>query len=308
MNLNFKRVEASDLVKLEPYFCRRPNKTCDSVFLDSFLWREYYHVRLAVSDGKAIQWLMEEDGVPHSAMPICAEEDLEHYFYEMVSYFNEVLNQPFKIYLADEEAVEALHLKESKDFEVAEQEDLKDYLYWGEALRTLSGKKLRKKKNHLNAFLREYEGRYEYRRLCCTDRDDVWRFLSKWRDAKGDEVEQHLDYEVNGIHEILRNCSELNIRMAGVYIDGQLEAFTIGSFNPLENMAIIHIEKANAEIRGLYQFINQQFLLHEFPDVKLVNREDDLGQEGLRKAKMSYEPCGFARKYLITQKNFVPRR
>ena len=52
--------------------------------------------------------------------------------------------------------------------------------------------------------------------------------------------------------------------------------------------------------------INQQFLIHEFPDVKLVNREDDLGQEGLRRAKMSYNPCGFARKYLIEQKNFVP--
>lgn len=306
MSLEFKSVEASDLVRLEPFFCRRPNKTCDSVFLDSFLWREYYHVRFAISDGKAIQWLMEEDGVPHSAMPICDEENLAHYFYEMVDYFNQILKQPFKIYLADEEAVEYLHLRESDDFEVIEQDDLKDYLYFGDALRSLSGKKLHKKKNHLNAFLKEYEGRFEYRRLCCLDRDDVWKFLDKWREAKGDNVEQHLDYEVTGIHEILKNCSQLNIRMAGVYIDGQLEAFTIGSYNPLEHMAIIHIEKANAEIRGLYQFINQQFLIHEFPDAELVNREDDLGQEGLRKAKLSYNPCGYARKYLIRQKNFKP--
>ena len=63
--------------------------------------------------------------------------------------------------------------------------------------------------------------------------------------AKGDEVEQHLDYEVEGIHEILRQCLELDIRMSGVYIDGKLEAFTIGSYNPTENMAVIHIEKAN---------------------------------------------------------------
>ena len=214
--------------------------------------------------------------------------------------------QAFHKNLTAEEAVDYLKLRESEDFTVTEQEDLKDYLYDGEALRRLSGKKLHKKKNHLNAFLKEYEGRYEYRRLCCSDRGDVWTFLDKWREQKGDDVEDHLDYEVAGIHEILKNCSFLNVRMSGVYIDGQLEAFTIGSYNPLEDMAIIHIEKANPEIRGLYQFINQQFLIHEFPDVKLVNREDDLGQEGLRRAKMSYNPCGFARKYLIEQKNFVP--
>ena len=304
MEIPFKPIEAEDIKDLTPLFCQRPNKTCDSVALDSFLWRRYYHVQFAVRDGKAIQWLMEENGVKHSAMPMCREEDLPKYFYEMVEYFNQVLKQPFKIYLADEEAVEYLKLRESDDFVVTEQEDLKDYLYDGESLRKLSGKKLHKKKNHLNAFLKEYEGRYEFRRLCCSDRGDVWQFLDKWREQKGDEVEQHLDFEVEGIHEILKNCSYLNVRMYGVYIDDQLEAFTIGSYNPLEDMAIIHIEKANPEIRGLYQFINQQFLLAEFPEVKLVNREDDLGQEGLRKAKMSYNPCGFARKYLIEQKNF----
>lgn len=306
MELHFKPVEASDFNVLTGFFCQRPNKTCDSVFLDSFLWREYYKVQFAVSDGKAIQWLMEEDGVKHSAMPICKEEDLEHYFYEMVDYFNQVLHLPFKIYLADEEAVEQLHLRESPEFDVIEQPDLKDYLYDGDSLRNLSGKKLHKKKNHLNAFLRDYEGRYEYRRLCCSDRDAVWKFLDHWREQKGDEAEDHLDYEVAGIHEILKNCSRLPVRMAGVFIDGKLEAFTIGSYNPYEDMAIIHIEKANPEIRGLYQYINQQFLVNEFPDVKLINREDDLGQEGLRKAKMSYNPCGFARKYQILQKNFKP--
>lgn len=304
MNLNFKRIEAEDMAALSPFFGRRPNKTCDSVPLDSFIWRDYYNVRFAVSDDSAVQWLMEEDGVVHSAMPVCREEDLPHYFYEMVAYFNNVLHRPFKINLADEEAVEYLHLKDSPDFEVVEQEDLKDYLYDGNALRTLAGKKLHKKKNHLNAFLKEYEGRYDFHRLCCSDRDQVWRFLDKWRENKGDEVELHLDYEVAGIHEILKHCSYLDVRMSGVSIDGHLEAFTIGSYNARENMAIIHIEKANQKVRGLYQFINQQFLLHEFPEAALVNREDDLGQEGLRKAKQSYNPVGYARKYLVRQINF----
>jgi hypothetical protein len=302
MNLNFKPVEAEDLEELNPFFCKRPNKTCDSVFLDSFIWREYYNVRYAVSDNKAILWLMDLDGKTGSAMPICSEEDLEYYFWKLVEYFNTELKAPLYINLADEEAVEQLGLKNMPDkFKITEQVDLKDYLYDGNAMRTLSGKKLHKKKNHLNAFKREYEGRYEYRRLCCSDRGDVWKFLERWREEKGEEVEEHLDYEVRGIHEILKNCSLLNVRMSGVYIDGHLEAFTIGSYNPLEQMAVIHIEKANPEIRGLYQFINQQFLIEEFPEAVLINREDDLGLEGLRKAKLSYNPIDYARKYQVEQ-------
>ena len=81
MDLNFKRIQADDIEALSPFFCRRPNKTCDSVALDSFLWRDYYNVQFAVSGGKAVQWLMEEDGVKHSAMPMCEEQDLPHYFY-----------------------------------------------------------------------------------------------------------------------------------------------------------------------------------------------------------------------------------
>ena len=260
MSLEFKPIEATDLIKITPFVGLRPNKACDSVALDSFLWREYYHVQFAISGGKAVQWLMELDGEPYSAMPLCRQEDLESSFCEIVDYFNQVLKKPLRIYLADEEAVQYLNLDPAR-FEVKEQEDLKDYLYDGEALRTLAGKKLHKKKNNYNAFVKAYEGRIEYRKLCCSDREDVWKFLDFWRQQKGDDVEEHLDYEVRGIHDILKNCSEMAVEMGGVYVDGRMEAFTIGSFNPLENMAVIHIEKANPEMRGLYQYINREFLV-----------------------------------------------
>ena len=303
MSLEFKPIEATDLIKITPFVGLRPNKACDSVALDSFLWREYYHVQFAISGDKAVQWLMELDGEPYSAMPLCRQEDLESSFCEIVDYFNQVLKKPLRIYLADEEAVQYLNLDPAR-FEVKEQEDLKDYLYDGEALRTLAGKKLHKKKNNYNAFVKAYEGRIEYRKLCCSDREDVWKFLDFWRQQKGDDVEEHLDYEVRGIHDILKNCSEMAVEMGGVYVDGRMEAFTIGSLNPLENMAVIHIEKTNPEMRGLYQYINREFLVHAFPDVALVNREDDMGLEGLRKAKMSYNPIAFARKYSVTQIDF----
>lgn len=71
-DLDFKPVEAEDIDRLTPLFCRRPNKTCDSVFLDSFIWSKLYGVQFAVSDGKAIQWLMENDGVAGTAHALSA--------------------------------------------------------------------------------------------------------------------------------------------------------------------------------------------------------------------------------------------
>lgn len=300
MNLQFKDIETDDIEIMTPFYMMRKNRTCDSVFLESFIWKDFYKVRYAIWEGKAILWLMEYGGNVFSAMPLCREEDLPDAFKALETYFNEELGYPLVINLADEYAVQYLNLPES-EYYVEEQVDSKDYLYDGNAMRTLAGKKLHKKKNHVNAFMRDYGNRAEYRALCCSDSHTVWEFLDKWREKKGDEVEEHLDYEVRGIHDILKNCSSLNIRMGGVFIDGQMEAFTMGSYNPIENMAVIHIEKANPDIRGLYQYINQQFLLAEFPDVDWVNREDDMGLEGLRAAKMSYNPTDFARKYLVQQ-------
>lgn len=303
MNLEFKPISAKDIDRLTPFYMMRRNKTCDSVFLESFLWREYYNVRYAIWEDRALLWLMEYKGRVFSAMPLCREEDLKEAFHVLEQYFNEELGYPLVINLADEEAVKCLNLS-PEHYLVKEEEGAADYIYSAEALKTLSGKKLHKKKNHLNAFKRNYEGRYEYRTLTCDYIQDVWKFLDRWREKKGEDVEEHLDFEVRGIHEILRNCCSLNIRMGGIYVDGELEAFSIGSYNPLERMAVIHIEKANPEMRGLYQLINQQFLLEEFPGIELVNREDDLGLEGLRKAKMSYCPIDFAKKYLVQQISF----
>ncbi len=87
--------------------------------------------------------------------------------------------------------------------------------------------------------------------------------------------------------------------MGGVRIDGELKAYTIGSYIPSIQCAIVHIEKADVNYKGLYNYINQQFIIHEFPDAVVVNREDDLGQENLRQAKLSYRPVRLEEKYTI---------
>lgn len=301
MDWNFKKIDADDIGILTPYFGLRSNLTCDSVFLDSYLWRDYYHVEYCIRDGRAVEWKMAMDGEVFSAVPLCRKEDLEYYFNDIKKYFNEVLGKKLSIYLADEASLDILKL-DAGEYMIEEQADAADYLYDAEALRTLAGKKYHKKKNHINAFLKEYNDRYEYRPLCCSDRKDVFEFLDWWRSMKKEDDAVSLNFEAEGIHNILNNCSELRAKMGGIYIDDRLEAFTIGSYNSVDKMAIIHIEKANPEIRGLYPFINQQFLVHEFPDAVIVNREDDVGLEALRKAKQSYHPIGFARKYHVTER------
>lgn len=304
----FRKLTVEDLAPFAKFYNLRPNLTADSVPLESFLWKNYYSAKVAevFRDGEEIGllWLYELAGEPFAAMPLCSPSDLPLCFGEIQTYFNEVLKKPLLIKLADEGALEILNLN-PEQYLVREEEDMKDYLYDGESLRTLSGRKLHKKKNHYNSFLKNYEGRWMYRALTTEDRGSVYRCLEAWRENKGEEVEHHMDPEVEGIHDILNNLGRLEVKMGGIFIDGEMQAFTMGSLNRAENMAVIHIEKANPEIDGLYQVINREFLNGAFPEVKLVNREDDLGLPGLRQSKLSYNPCGYARKYLVYQKNFA---
>lgn len=300
MCLQFKPISENDIEKIIPYFKLRSNKTCDSVFLDVFLWKDFYNVKFDILDEKALFLTMEIDNILYASLPMCKEEDLQKYFYILKNFFNTALNKKLKIYLADEISINILNLNKS-EFNINEIEDAKDYLYSAEALKTLSGKKLRKKKNHINAFLKENEGNFYYKTLCCEYTKEIMEFLLEWRKDKTNELEEQLDAELMGIKNILKNCSKLNVTMAGIYVKEKLQAFSIGSYNEKEKMAIIHIEKANAEIRGLYPYINQQFIINAFPNAEIINREDDLGLEGLRKAKLSYEPIGYAKKFRIDE-------
>ena len=111
-----------------------------------------------------------------------------------------------------------------------------------------------------------------------------------------------MDDESVGIKKIFNKYDYLKdrLKIAGIYVDGKLEAFTMGELIN-SNMALIHIEKANPNIRGLYPYINQQFILNEFENVEFVNREEDLGIPGLRKAKLSYHPVKFVEKYTVRE-------
>lgn len=310
MNLNFHPIAARDVRELAPYFGMRSNYTCDSVVMVSYLWKDFFRVQCACIEGRAAYIMSYADGHWRAALPFCREEDMPYYFQILEDYFNRKLGQKLYIALADVPGIHALGFSESGSeesgqecrYRITEDINAADYVYDGESLRTLAGRKYHKKKNHVNAFLAEYEGRYEYRRLSAADKETIWRFLDRWEMQKGEGgLRQNLEAEIVGLHDILNHLEELDTCMAGIFVDGILEAFTLGSYNQTDNMAVIHCEKANPEIRGLYPFINQQFLVHEFPQVDLVNREDDLGLPALRKAKESYHPVMRVKKYTLVQ-------
>ena len=144
MDIQFQKLGAENFAELSKYYGRRHDNTCDSVMLDNFLWADYYHVHFCERDDKAVLWIMKILGKMYASLPVCAIEDMPHYFKEIEQYFNENLHLPLEIYLADQEAVDYLKLPADR-YSVTELPDAKDYLYSAEALKTLSGKALHKK-------------------------------------------------------------------------------------------------------------------------------------------------------------------
>jgi len=159
-----------------------------------------------------------------------------------------------------------------------------DYIYDAEALRTLAGNAYHKKRNHANKFASRYDAKYvpltqeNARELCLP-------LLEKWYGEKGGEAFD----ERTAVSELIENFDALELRGAALTVEGSVVAFTIGELIG-EDTAHIIIEKADTSYDGSYAAINRAFLVNEFPDAKYVNREEDLGIPGLRKAKMSYRP------------------
>ena len=120
------------------------------------------------------------------------------------------------------------------------------------------------------------------------------------------------DATIRGFGILLRNCKSVEIRNLAIMLcmDDCLSLDTDNSNCWIHNIDFFYgktgsaADQAKGEMRGLYQMINQQFLIHEFPEAEIVNREDDMGLPGLRQAKMSYAPMDFARKYRIKQLDF----
>ena len=175
--------------------------------------------------------------------------------------------------------------------------DFDEYVYDAQSLRTFSGKALHSKKSQLNKFFRECSG-CRYDALTKEDEEDCLTLVENWCKDRGYEKEdlQYSDYLP--IKTIFRNMDQLSIHGGTIHLFNKLVAFSIGS-DILDGTAFIHFEKADHTIAGTNVAIISSVLENEYPSAKYVNREEDMGIEGLRIAKQSYNPV------LMTEKHDI---
>jgi len=178
---------------------------------------------------------------------------------------------------------------------IEEDRDNFDYLYHRKDLAELSGKKFHKKKNHVNNFLNTYPN-HEQRSMCAELIPAAMDILEQWRQETLLKNENE-DGDYKATKEALELYKTLTLKGSVFFIDGKPAAFCLGESIARGRMFVTHFEKAISKYRGIYQYVNQAFAasLPEF--FTLINREQDLGNEGMRQSKMTYRPCDFVRKY-----------
>ncbi len=182
-----------------------------------------------------------------------------------------------------------------------EDRDQADYLYLVEELATLPGKRFHKRKNRLAKFLREEAEDYEYAELADGHVGECVDLAQGWCEVRCSAARPSTFLETEAVEEALRNRARLGLSGGVILLQGRVRAFCLGE--PLNRETfVVHFEKAEPGREGLAQLINRDFCRNALPGYRLVNREQDLGDPGLRQAKESYHPVRLVRKYRVRPK------
>jgi len=174
-------------------------------------------------------------------------------------------------------------------FAVAEDRDNFDYLYLRADLATLAGRKFSRKRNQIKAFVNRYT--YEGRPLLEEHQDDALAILERWRQGRDDPGDYAAAREGLEYMEDLQLCGGI------YYTAGAPVAYSLGEELMGGRCFAVHFEKAAPGYKGLWQFVNQSFAAILPDKYRYINREQDLGNSGLRSAKLSYQPVDFIKKY-----------
>lgn len=299
MEILFRRIELEDQELLNGYLKQKPYRSCDLVFANIFLWSRKYHTEFAIVEDTLIFCWFQENGEPSITFPIGEPGQIKRALDVMFEWFGQQ-QVGIHMHLVQESEFELLKQWYPGEFQIAYNRDAADYVYETEKLITLAGKKLHGKRNHINRF-KENNPDWVYEPVTSENVEDCFQMALKWREDMQCEHDVEKRDEMCVTLNSLRLLEELKLQggLLRAEPDGEVIAFTIGEpLNP--DTFVVHIEKAFADIQGAYPMINQQFVEHAAADYRYVNREEDTGEEGLRKAKLSYRPAFLVEKGIVT--------
>ncbi|MCH5217955.1 MAG: DUF2156 domain-containing protein [Muribaculaceae bacterium] len=296
--LSFRKITHSDMPLIWQFLERETGRTTDFSYAGLFMWVDLFKYEFAVyRDTLFIKGVVENDrSIPAFSLPIGALPLAEAI--EVLKEYCRSENIPLELSAVPEYAIPALQALTPRGIEPLS--DWSDYLYDAEMLATLKGKKMMKKRNHVNHFI-TCNPDWLFLPLDASNAAEAQTFMDVY-DSEADETFMARE-ESRLSRKMIDMIAEGDpVMHGGVLYDapGHICAITIGDVKG--DTLYVHIEKATRAVSGSYEMINKEFASHILdvhPEVMFINREDDSGDEGLRKAKESYHPVDLLKKFNV---------
>lgn len=297
--LFFEPIGLSHKAIFEEFTHSSKTLNCDFAFANVYCWRWYYHTHISIYRGFLILRFKDHitGGIAYS-QPV-GEGDILAVM-EYLKRDANSLGYPLTMQSLSEEFISSLSdLGVMDRYSICDDRDHYDYIYEAVTLRKLSGKKLQSKRNHINRFKNSYPN-YTYQPIDVLHSNTLSSILARWQGEKGVEKGSIFD-EWQLLQEAIANITELNILGGVLLVDDKVVAFTIAS--PINASTIcVHIEKGDTEYEGSSQMINYLFANSVSEEFTMINREEDLGIDGLRLSKLSYNPTTLYKKFSLVER------
>ena len=286
MPLEFQQITLQDQERYLALLGRCPQKTSDLSFANIFGWAEEYGLEWRFDEN--LVWLRQQHPEPLLWAPVGPWNDVD-----WAALWPRLANASF--HRVPEELTEIWRKTFGERMIPSEARGQWDYVYSIPELIELKGNRFHKKKNLLHQFQRNYRAVYHPLDMDCVER--VLEMQSNWCTWKECVDSDALEAENTAIERVLKEWDRIPGLMGGALeVEGEIVAYTVAEALTADTV-VIHFEKGDTRFKGVYQAINNLFLADAASGFKYVNREQDLDDEGLRKAKLSYNPTHFLKKY-----------
>jgi hypothetical protein len=290
----FQPVLLEDKKVIDEFLHDRRYESSICSFTNFYMWRGPYHIEWTIAEG-CLCIKASHHNHTYMLVPFAkGDGTIAAALTAMLNYFTEI-GQPFSLKGVSAESKTELEALRPGYFSFVADRDNYDYVYLTEDLLWLKGRNYSSKKNHLNYFKRTYS-QYQYVPLTAELLPSCLATALEWYDMRGLDKDSEIELEKAAVVDILHHYDVLGLSGGAILIDGKMEAFSIGE-QLNDDTALIHVEKGNPNIRGIYQVINQEFCRDRWSEMKYINREEDMGIDGLRQAKESYHPVKLVEKY-----------